>query len=91
MSELWTKPITAYTITVSPEQQAEAWMQVWGGRTGITAAGLSYQLVQVGVLRWRKGDRVAAGVAHRMLQHARKAGVIRYERGRWHLTADGVA
>ncbi len=81
---IWDKPITADGCTATPEQMTEAWEQ-WGKglgpRTALNLAGALRRAGAVGTNKYWPTARVA----DRMLQKARKAGVIRFEGGRWHL------
>ena len=81
--DLWTKPITADGHDATVEQQKAAWVG-WIGCGCRTSSTLAHWLIRSGagndVFSWRC-DRVA----DKMLQRARKAGVIRFEKGRWQL------
>lgn len=82
MTDLWTKPITADGATATPEQMREAW--AWWLRDGYgTMAGLSRSLAGAGVTGRSARHRGIDHLADRMLWHAKKAGVIRYVKGRW--------
>lgn len=83
MSDLWDKPITAGGSTATPEQLRAAW-EGWTRATLKSATTLATHLSRVGVTGSAK-FWPTAGVADRMLQRARRAGVIRYVNGRWEI------
>jgi hypothetical protein len=78
----WERPITADGATATPEQLRAAW-QRWSLESRKSATTLAVILQQVGVEGTAKFWPTAR-VADRMLQAARKAGVIRYAKGQWH-------
>lgn len=68
------------------EQLTAAWVRWCDGRL-MTATALATTLLRVGVC----GKNVCwptARLADRMLQKARKAGAIRFEKGRWVMCAE---
>lgn len=80
---IWDKPITADGCTATPEQMQKAWDEwVFTGRRG--KAALAYLLTKAGAVGtckfWPTGR-----VADRMLQKARKAGAVRFVKGRWEI------
>lgn len=89
-AELFPKPITAEGATATPEQLREAWTLFWLCECQ-TAGDLTAILEDQDVPdRGPKGYHWPSyRIADRMLQRARKAGVIRYERGRWVLVEGG--
>lgn len=79
--ELWTTPISANGCTATPEQMQKAWAR-WRLSGLKTATSLAADLERAGAAgtnAYWPTDRVA----DRMLQKARKAGVIRFSKGRW--------
>lgn len=80
---IWDKPITADGCTATPEQQQAAWKS-WIERGNGRTSDLAGFLVNAGAgnsaHRWRCSE-----VAHRMVQKARKAGVIRFNGRGWEL------
>lgn len=80
---IWDKPIVADCHLATPEQLQTAWdrwLRILPGDATSLAGILCREGAGTDARPWR-----CARVADRMLQKARKAGVIRYERGRWHL------
>ena len=82
----WDKPISAGRADATPEQMQNAW-RAWVSDHRIedrTARRLATLLCLVGAIsapsRWP-----CARVADRMIQKARKAGVIEFRKGRWHV------
>ena len=80
---IWDKPITADGHTATPEQMQAAW-DGWVRNLPAGYHNLTGKLIRAGAGMGTSPYRCAR-VTDRMLQKARKAGVIRYEGGRWHL------
>ena len=80
MDDLWSRGITADGATASPEQLRAAW-EYWRLKELKTATTLENCLLRAGVRNARCWP--LARVADRMLQRARKAGAIKFVRGRW--------
>lgn len=78
---IWDKSITADGATATPEQLTDAWGR-WLLDPLRTATRLADILTSVGVVGTAKYWPTAP-VADRMLQRARKAGEIRFVKGRW--------
>lgn len=90
--ELWARGITAEGGEATVDQMREAW-RMWMKRGLKTQADLEGLLSGQGVpyfgrpaTHGRMQGRPAARIADRMLQRARKAGVIRFVKGRWERT-----
>ncbi len=81
---IWDKPITADGCTATPEQLTKAWERWVESRDLKTATSLAVALTRAGAVGTCKFWPTAR-VADRMLQKARKAGAIRFERGQWHI------
>ena len=82
---IWDKTITADGATATPEQLTKAWTR-WVADSAVrkTKNDLAHYLTESGVIgtdKYWPTDRLA----DRMLQSARKAGEIRYVKGRWEL------
>lgn len=80
---IWDKPITADGHTATPEQLQKAWAR-WVRNLPEDASLLTGILCSEGAgtnaRPWR-----CSRIADRMLQKARKAGAIRYEKGQWRI------
>lgn len=83
VNPLFPKPITADGATATPEQMARAWSS-WVAGSLMTATTLESALIRAGVVGTAR-YWPAARVADRMLQRARKAGVIHFVKGGWEL------
>lgn len=84
----WEKSMTAYGVTVDAADIQAAWDK-WIKKPPRTAFGLEYAIEEQ--KRVVSMDPYAMRIADRMLQKARKAGVIRYSSGAWYLCGKSEA